>query len=479
MDVQKFIEQNRSYRLNIVVIGDTMIDDYKYGHVTRVSPEFPVQVLTSQYDKEEIYPGGAANVCYQMTHFNAEVYLVGFVDTPGAILYDSHQFNIASCIDLVEGRVPRKIRFYDGDFPLLRWDVEQPNYGENQVTLDELRQESLSKFIALLEAKPISAVIISDYDKGFWNDVLAQEVIGHCNKRGIISVVDPKKDLQRWKYCAIFKPNAKEAEAMVGSADWKTQVDYMQEKLVCKGVVITQSGKGVVGKYEKDYFEHWTPKKLSSKEVNSVIGAGDCFDAIMTLSLSHGLGLKESCEIAFEGGVQYVKARHNKPITPHDIFVQFDNVLAKIITLEELLYLKNNVYDKDEFVFTNGCFDLLHAGHLSTLRFAKHKGNKLIVGLNSDLSVEKLKGHGRPVKKWDERAELLAAVEYVDFVIGFEESTPEAIIKKIKPHYLVKGGDYPKETVIGSEYVKEVFIAPTIEGRSTTKLLEKVDVTPK
>lgn len=469
--IRKFKELNSTKRLKIAVVGDTMVDDYKYGQVTRVSPEFPVQVLTSQSERVEQVPGGAGNVCCQMTHFNAEVHLLGFLDKPARRLYDEFGFNISRCVNLENGRVPIKTRFYDGDFPLLRWDIEAKNYGERQEDMDELRYYIFYNFIDLLEKDQPDVVILSDYDKGLWDGELAGNIIQSCKKKGIPTLVDPKKDLKRWRGCTTIKPNAQEAEALTGQKSWQGQADALKDS---QNVVITQSGSGVAGRCGDKYFEYRPKLRLSAKEVNSVIGAGDCFLAVLAVATGYGMSLEDACKLAFEGGVQYVKARHNKPITPHDIHERLDPVGSKIISPEELSYLMKTVYAKEEFVFTNGCFDVLHPGHIDTLRFAKSKGDRLIVGLNSDASVAALKGPTRPVRTWDDRAYLLAALDCVDFVVKFEDATPEGLVKKLKPTYLVKGGDYTPEEVVGKDHVKEVFIAPTREGHSTTAFLKNV-----
>lgn len=472
--IEELIIKNKERRLRIVVIGDCMIDDYKYGHVDRVSPEFPVPILTSGKDNAEQCPGGAGNVCHQMRHFNVDVFLIGFLDAAASNLYETYQFDISSCVGLVTGVVPRKVRFYDGDFPLHRWDIEQPGYGEDGEILAWMQNMAFYNFKDLVSSGLIDAVILSDYNKGFWTDDLAQKIIRLCNDKHIISVVDPKKSLKRWQGCTIFKPNAGEAEKLSGLVDTDQEIDFLQEALDCRGVVITQGGHGVVGKHHFDHFAHWSTRSLSSKEVNSVIGAGDCFAAVMTISLAHGFDLKQSCAFAFEAGVQYVKARHNQPITLHDIHSRIDETCAKLVDLEELVYLKKNIYADDKFVFTNGCFDILHLGHLNTLKFAKSQGDKLVVGVNSDESVRALKGDGRPIHTFRERAAMLAALEFVDFVVQFEEPTPEQVIKVLEPRYLVKGGDYSREEVVGAEYVKEVLIAPTLPGYSTTSFLQKL-----
>jgi D-beta-D-heptose 7-phosphate kinase / D-beta-D-heptose 1-phosphate adenosyltransferase len=475
--IDQFIQYNKQKLLRIAVVGDVVLDKYFYGHVSRISPEFPVQVLHSKSKTEELYPGGAANVCHQMSHFNVDSYLIGFTDKISNSLFKEYKFNSDYCIELYSGQIPNKIRFYDGDFPLLRWDIEQFEYGETDNTeLSSMRENVLGNFKKLIE-EGLNSVVLSDYNKGLWTDRIAQEIIGICNSKGIVTIVDPKQKLERWKYCAIFKPNANEAAALTGLTDWRLQADYLQQQLVCRGVVITQSGAGVAGKYDGEYFEYRTPRRLRSKEVNSVIGAGDCFNAILAICLGHGMDIADACMIAFEGGIQYVKARHNKPLTVNDIHSRFDNSASKIVSLEELLYLKKNIYNNEDFVFTNGVFDAgLTMGHIECLKFAKKYGNKLIVAINSDESVKRLKGEGRPILPLKDRLNIVASLEFVDFVVSFDEDTPIELIKKIRPNKICKGGDYKPEEVVGFGWA-DVKICPYYDGISTTKKLKLIDET--
>lgn len=451
--------------LNIAVLGDCIIDDYRYGKVSRISPEFPVQILTSSQYSGKLYCGGAANVCYQMKHFDVDAFLIGFLDYPAKDLFRKQKFNIDHCVK-ISGRVPKKVRFYDGDFPLLRWDIEEPNYGGRDLTA--YRQQALENFKSLLASKQIDVVILSDYAKGFWSDSLAQEVIGCC--KDIITIVDPKKDMMRWKGCTIFKPNTTEARSWCDKS-WEEQCDFFQKELGCKGVVITQEGRGVVGKHE-NHFQH--SANLNPKEVNSVIGAGDCFNAVLAMALGNKFSLKTSCRYAFEGGVQYVKARHNCPITPFDIKKGLDPIQAKIIALDDLIRIKNGKQEK--FIFTNGCFDLLGLHHLELLRYAKSLGDKLIVAINDDGSIRKLKGNDRPVVPLEERMTLLASLEYVDYVLSFNSDTPYNLIEKIQPYKICKGGDYKPEDVVGVDVVgvNNISIFPYKKGFSTTERINNI-----
>jgi len=452
-------------KLKIAVIGDAMIDVYYSGHVSRVSPEFPVQVLHSPIDIPDYLPGGAANVCYQMKHFNVECSLVSFLDKEAYRLLSKHNLDTLYCVDLgQEQQIPRKIRFYDNDFPLLRWDIEQTYSGNNNVLLQQL---------SYLFQRGIDVAILSDYNKGvFTSSILTSQIIELCKKHNIPTLVDPKaKPVEKWKGCTVFKPNSAEAELLTGEKYWKRQAEVLTKQLSCKGIVITQQGKGVVGICDGEFFEYYTNYQLGPKEVNSVIGAGDCFAAVLAMGIGNNINLKDACVLAFEGGIEYVKARHNRPITLYDIRKRLDSVNAKLIDLEELIYLREHF--PENWVWTNGCFDILHSGHLETLKFAKKQGTHLVVGVNSDESIKRLKGQSRPIIDLQERMKMLSALEYVDFVVSFEENTPYELIKKLKPDIIVKGGEYQEEKIVGHDLAK-VVLAPYKDGISTSSIIDKI-----
>jgi D-beta-D-heptose 7-phosphate kinase/D-beta-D-heptose 1-phosphate adenosyltransferase len=297
-----------------------------------------------------------------------------------------------------------------------------------------------------------------------------------------ISIVDPKTgDIERWRGCTVFKPNAQEALLLTGCRTINDAGMKLLDQLKCEAVIITQADKGVT------VFDHYSPvfgvhddggiyeirptEKLPPAE--SVIGAGDCFTAFLAMALARGMGIRVAAEVAWRMGVLYVKNRHNKPLSRLDLVKAFDPARAKIIVGCPEDYLGNRDY---KLVFTNGCFDILHAGHLATLRFAKSCGDKLVVAVNTDESVAKLKP-GRPFVTLEDRMEMLASLEFVDFVVMFDEPTPLQIIKRIKPDVLVKGAEYEKEKIVGYGIVKEVVTAPMVEGLSTSSLIEKIKAT--
>jgi D-beta-D-heptose 7-phosphate kinase/D-beta-D-heptose 1-phosphate adenosyltransferase len=451
-------------KLNVAVIGDAMLDVYRYGKVSRISPEFPVPILKSTSYRQEFCPGGAANVCYQFKHFNVDSKLIAYVDCDIVQQKYFGDMDIENCIMLdpfLGYKIPRKIRYYDNEFPMLRHDIED-NYTYHD------KGKILTTFAKLVDK--LDVVILSNYNKGFFNQEIAPIIIDMCRMHGVITIVDPKSNLEWWKKCSVFKLNSSEAKEMTGESDWKKQCNEIKDKLDCGVVIITQAGDGVVGLYDK-YFEH-RPKQ-TIKDVSSVIGAGDCFAAILAMCLKF-MTPDEAAKLAFAGGTEYVKAKHNRPITLYELHRHINPLNAKIMSVEDLVFLKNQIYKNQKWVFANGCYDILHPGHLSTLQQAKQKGDKLIVALNSDESIKRLKGSDRPIHNLRERSQLIAALECVDFVISFEEDTPYNLVKSIRPNVLAKGGDWLPHQLAGHDLVEEVFIAKTIDGNSTSNIIERI-----
>lgn len=457
--ISEFLARNEMKNIRIAVVGDAMVDEYYYVSVKRVSPEFPIPVmLADSLYPDYALPGGAANVAYQLRHFNASVSLNSLMDPQSAKIFQTAGLDVRSGVEMAAGygHVPRKRRFYSKDFPLVRWDIELPQYGVDGSHLEDY----LTKLMGRKFDEDV--VILSDYDKGLFS------LDFQCNilKSGAITVVDPKsKNIDKWHGCSIFKPNSVEAVALSGETRWEFQCEYFRKRLNCGAVVITQEGDGVVGWSDGKMFEY-RPKGRGVR-AESVIGAGDCFVAIMSLAVGLGFSVREAAEIAFEAGSLYVRRKHNEPVTPRQLRHKDDPVQAKFVTPREL---KGS---PGKLVFTNGCFDILHAGHLSTLNFAKSKGDRLVVAVNSDASVSRLKP-GRPFTALEDRMRLLASLEIVDYVVSFEEDNPKRLIEEVQPDVLVKGGDYVPQDIIGSDLVEEVYAAPLVADLSTTNLVERI-----
>jgi D-beta-D-heptose 7-phosphate kinase/D-beta-D-heptose 1-phosphate adenosyltransferase len=345
---------------------------------------------------------------------------------------------------------------------LCRWDVEETNCGITGDAIASIQQALLRNFESGVAQHSPAVVIFSDYDKG----VFTGNAVKWLEAEGIqdsITIVDPKKGpLEKWKGCDVFKPNVKEAQDLTGHKDWQSQCKYLYKYLNCRAVIITQGGDGVVGLVSDQLFEYRPTRTIYP---DSVIGAGDCFVAFLAMGLAHCLDIKHVVEVAYEAGAIYVQRKHNAPVMPHELLSQADPEAAKIRMPPESRNYK--------LVFTNGCFDILHEGHLATLRRARAMGDKLVVAVNSDESIKKLKGEDRPIIGLAERMRMLAGLECVDFVVPFEEDTPYEIIKKIRPSVLVKGQDW-EGNIVGSDIVTEVYALPLLEGLSTTGIISKI-----
>ena len=461
-----------------------MIDEYYKVRVKKISPEFPIPVMHSETEDKQSLPGGAANVVYQFANFDVCSFLVSFIDWDAWGVFEAKQINSYFCLSLDESDlfIPRKRRFYSDDFPTYRWDIEKKNYGLNERKLEKAcldLQKNLEQKVCyspphfeLSRSRPLvnvqinfDVVIFSDYDKG----VLEYHIPEYLNKQKI-TIVDPKAgDISRWKNCTVFKPNASEALALSGCNNIESAGYKLLDELNCQAVVITEAADGVSVFY-KEKNETVIHKIKPNKKLEfaaSVVGAGDCFVAFMAMAMAYGMTILEATEVAWQAGTLYVKNKHNKPLSRQDLVKVYDPSAVKFVNPEELA-------ERDfKLVFTNGCFDLIHAGHLESLKFAKSQGDKLVVAVNTDESVCENKP-GRPFVNLKDRMSLLANLECVDFVVSFSEKTPFEVIQKIKPDVLVKGSEYKKESIVGSDIVPEVVISPMIQGLSTTALIEKI-----
>jgi D-beta-D-heptose 7-phosphate kinase/D-beta-D-heptose 1-phosphate adenosyltransferase len=475
--LHELLDKLNEEKLKVVVVGDSILDDYFQVEANRVSPEFPIPVMLSENASPTYsYPGGAANVALQLRNFNVDSYLVSIIDVEAKGIFNEHGINTSGsiCVDLNDAKnvVPRKKRLYSGEFPLCRWDIEQPNMGLTDGDLNDLQCQLLKRVHSL---KP-DVVILSDYGKGVFKKTSQEkEVLNFSKNMWIkdqpwITIVDPKNDdLMEWKGCTVFKPNNHEAEALskqycpkLEKSDHRGQAQVISGVLECESVVITHGGEKVVG-YDKS---GWLFYGGHHGEARYPIGAGDCF--IATLAMAYPFFKpEEAAKIAYEMGAIYVNTK-DRYIGPEDIL----NDESKIKTPEELVKVVESHSVK--FGFTNGCYDILHSGHMELLKFAKSKCDKLIVALNDDESVKRLKGQSRPVKPLEQRLKVLECLEFVDYVTYYKEDTPLEAIQMIKPHCIIKGEDYSKEEVVGYNEVKgKVYLCPLVDNQSTSNYAKR------
>ena len=467
---------------NILVIGDLMIDHYLWGSCDRISPEAPVQVVNVK--KESSVLGGAGNV------INNLVTLGSVVDVISVIGNDSVANELKSLLEKIDvptsnlvvennRKTSKKSRLIASQQQVLRYDME---------SIDDINENSHKQIIQTLEKNidKYSSIILSDYGKGVLTTNLTKEIIKIANKNNIKVLVDPKgKDYSKYKGSYTLTPNKKEAmEATnIDIKDESSLIEALKSlKTQCSLEVslITLSEQGIA-----IFDDELTIKPTVAREVYDVTGAGDTVIASIAFALGNNLDIKDAIYFAnLAAGV--VVGKIGSATTTLDEIYEYEYSLHKsnstshIKTFDEIKTLSSKLHSQGKkIVFTNGCFDILHVGHVKYLEVAKSYGDVLILGLNADSSVRKLKGPTRPINTQEDRAYILASLESVDYVVIFEEETPYELIKLIKPHVLVKGGDYEGKEVVGQDIADELKLVQFVDGKSTTNTIKRIQENEK
>ena len=467
---------------NILVIGDLMIDHYLWGSCDRISPEAPVQVVNVK--KESSVLGGAGNV------INNLVALGSVVDVISVVGNDSVANELKSLLEKIDvptsnlvvennRKTSKKSRLIASQQQVLRYDME---------SIDDINENSHKQIIQTLEKNidKYSSIILSDYGKGVLTTNLTKEIIKIANKNNIKVLVDPKgKDYSKYKGSYTLTPNKKEAmEATnIDIKDESSLIEALKSlKTQCELEVslITLSEQGIA-----IFDDELTIKPTVAREVYDVTGAGDTVIASIAFALGNNLDIKDAIYFAnLAAGV--VVGKIGSATTTLDEIYEYEYSLHKsnstshIKTFDEIKTLASKLHNQGKkIVFTNGCFDILHVGHVKYLEVAKSYGDVLILGLNADSSVKKLKGPTRPINTQDDRAYILASLESVDYVVIFEEETPYELIKLIKPHVLVKGGDYEGKEVVGQDIADELKLVQFVDGKSTTNTIKRIQENEK
>jgi len=471
--------------LRILALGDLMVDEYLWGGVERISPEAPVPVV--DIHDETLRLGGAGNVINNLLAFGCRVVVGGVVgeDPDGRWLrdrLDEAGLDTEGIFTEPNRKTGRKTRVMTSHQQVLRIDRE---------TRAPISGESENRLIAFVEREipTVRAILLSDYLKGVLTDGLLKEIIALGRAHGVPVVIDPKgTDFSRYRGAALLTPNRKETRAAVQMplADREDIVlagRRILADLDLQQLVITLGEDGMLllvpdgGEVRAFHF----PTEV--REVYDVTGAGDTVLAVLGSGLAAGLGLEQMARIANLAAGVVVGKVGTSIADPREIRAAATGVGSasrlKIKGRSELQRLLEEARrNGKKVVFTNGCFDLLHVGHLKCLEAAKAFGDLLALGLNSDESVRRLKGPGRPVISEDERGHLLAALGCVDFVTIFDEDTPEKLIEILRPDILVKGSDYSAAEVVGRDLVESyggrVEIVNLFEGRSTSGLIESI-----
>jgi D-beta-D-heptose 7-phosphate kinase / D-beta-D-heptose 1-phosphate adenosyltransferase len=472
----------------VVLLGDLMLDRYLYGNAERLSPEAPVPVL--HYQKEELRLGGAGGVAANLAALGAVVRVVGVVGDddngqqvkrqliecgadPGTLVHAKGRPTISKVrlVGLAQHRHPQQ---------MMRLDFEElsamPEELSRQVveTLDRVLREA-------------DMLCIEDYNKGLLSPELCRRAIELARQRGLPVMIDPANiaDYAKYANATALKMNRIETEKATGlpcgnEPQYAAAATRLIEKLNLEAVVITLDKNGAY-LATKAGERRWL--RTRQRHVYDVTGAGDMVLAMLAVARAAGADWADAVALANVAGGLEVEKFGSIPVTPAEIiqelFSEAHEHMGKERTLERLLpELAHHRASGKRIVFTNGCFDLVHLGHVKYFQFAKSQGDLLVVGVNTDESIQRLKGPKRPIVAEQDRIGVLEELESIDYLIRFGDDTPRRLIEMIRPDVLVKGADYTKERVVGWDLVEgyggRVALAPLIDGRSTSALIRRI-----
>lgn len=475
--------RNDFYGKSVLVVGDLILDRYLWGDVNRISPESPVPVV--QLVRENEVGGGAANVALNLAGLGLHVAIAGFVgrDANRNRLLDilaKEKIDAGAVVTKDGWTTITKTRIISGHQQMLRVDREEPL----NLTAEE-KAALLAGIRERMEKKP-AAIILSDYAKGTLSEEVCREIISAARAGGIPVFVDPKgDDFRKYTGATAVSPNRQELAAVcrlpVGDLDRLLNAGQeLAERLALDFLAVTLSGQGIALLEEKSLRRI----PASAREVFDVSGAGDTVIAVMVAGLVAGLTRLEALQLANLAAGVVVGRVGTAPIQKEDLLKSLS--AEQVIEQSEKICLLKELGPKVEawrtrgerIVFTNGCFDLLHAGHVTYLAKAKRLGGRLIIGLNTDRSVTALKGEGRPIIGQDDRARVLASLAVVDAVVLFDQDTPLELIRALRPDVLAKGADYSEDQVVGGEDVRswggEVALIELVDGKSSSLIVQSL-----
>ncbi|MDR2905992.1 MAG: D-glycero-beta-D-manno-heptose-7-phosphate kinase [Helicobacteraceae bacterium] len=460
-----------------LVAGDFMLDSYLWGKCGRISPEAPVPIV--EIERESTLLGGAGNVINNLLTFGAKVYAAGVLggDECGAELLnllENSGVNTDAIVKEPTRKTSRKTRLVASRQQIVRFDKESKT-----AIADTSKDALLTAIFRVLPS--VNIVLLSDYGKGVLTPEVTQKVINEAKKLGKKVLVDPKgSDYSKYKNASIVTPNRKEAgEATRG--ELKTLAEVREAGMKLRGdlnldyaiITLSEDGMMICG----DRSDHIAAE---AREVYDVTGAGDTVLSSLGFALAAGFGIEEAARFANLAAAVVVSKVGSATATIDEILSyeyrhSINQSPDKVIPLNRLVAERERIRAADrKVVFTNGCFDILHKGHIEYLQKSREEGDLLIVGLNSDRSVRAIKGDSRPVNCEGDRAFILAALPFVDFVVIFDEDTPIKVIEALKPDILTKGADYKDKEVVGSKIAGKVVLVDLTEGRSTSNVIRKI-----
>lgn len=459
----------------VLIIGDVMLDRYWYGPTGRISPEAPVPVVKVEQNEER--PGGAANVAMNIASLGGQAHIIGLtgMDEPAQVLSDKLTSLNVTCdfVALPDYPTITKLRVLSRGQQLIRLDFEDKfENTDPQLILSRMAQ-------ALPQVK---AVILSDYAKGALEHV--QQFIQTARAAGVPVFIDPKgADFERYRGATLLTPNMSEFEQVVGKVKTNEELVAKGEALIeqfdLEALLVTRSENGMtLLRRGMDPFHLPT----QAKEVYDVTGAGDTVISVLAASVSAGKALDEACALANAAAGVVVGKLGTSTVSTIELAEAIhgskDTDFGVIDEASLIEAVKKAQARGEKVVMTNGCFDILHAGHVSYLNHAAELGDRLIVAVNTDESVKRLKGPGRPVNPTERRMAVLAGLGAVDWVVPFAEDTPQRLIAEVLPDLLVKGGDYKPEEIAGGKEViaagGKVQVLNFEDDCSTTEIIEAI-----
>ncbi len=459
----------------VLVIGDIMLDRYWHGGTSRVSPEAPVPVV--KVGQSEDRPGGAGNVALNVAALGGGASLIGVVGEDEAAEALRLRLQAAGVHADFQASADKptitKLRVISRHQQLLRMDFEEPFAPEDSADFAD-------KAAALLPH--VGAVILSDYAKGSLHDT--QALIGLAKQQRVPVLVDPKgTDFERYRGATLLTPNLHEFEAVVGECAHEAELvakgTELMKELSLAALLVTRGEHGMT-LLRPDQPELHLPAR--TREVFDVTGAGDTVISTLAAALAAGEALPQAVALANLAASIVVAKLGTAAISAPELrrAIQAEQGSERGVMSEEqlLIAIEDARAHNEKIVFTNGCFDIIHAGHVGYLEDTRGLGDRLVVAINSDESVKRLKGEGRPINPVDRRMAVLAGLEAVDWVLYYDDDTPERLLQMIKPDVLVKGGDYSEDQVVGWQIVKgyggEVRVLSFFDNCSTTAIVEKI-----
>lgn len=470
--------------MNVIVFGDVMIDINFFSKIERKAPEADISIHNI-YDTKYVL-GGAANVAHNLNNLHVNVELISVIgnDNYGTkiqSLLDEKSIKHKLFIDKTR-KTTSKNRIFNNNLLHVRYDIEDK---------DEINTVLSSEIFNYIKSKNITTIVISDYDKGVVNETLVKNIINYSNENNIYTFIDPKTtNYLKYQNCFCFKPNLLESKQISNKNTLSEIINVIKEVIKCENLIITQGEDGII----LNHLEN----KIKSDEVIDVVdvtGSGDIVmsllvyvfiihkDLLLACKVANyiaGLGVKtignytickEEVDNCLNLELNAIENKNNKQQITITSFQ--DNYQDKIVYANEIDKIKD-LSKKKNIVFTNGCFDILHSAHIKLLQYSKKQGDILVVGLNTDDSIKRLKGMNRPINNLSERMTILTLFDFIDYIIIYDDDTPLNILKILTPDILIKGSDYNIENIIGKEYSKKVLFFDLINNKSTSIIIEKI-----